>query len=191
MGDSNYAVKVFFTYSRDNKNLELQTSHMGRTSVQDLENYFLPNKFQNITVLSDRHRSYASYFKKYGVNHKTFRSTDHINKQDKSVHNQTVNAYTKGFKEFVNRKMHGVSTKYLDFYAKWYAFMVNIKKEVEKKIDNFNTKIKFNVTDRICQNILSDISGLEFYRQSEIGFQRFLYENGRTDYGICSTHYYN
>ena len=190
VGDTDYMVKVFFTYSRDNKKLDLKTSHMGRTKVKDLENYFLPNRFENISVLSDKHRSYASYFNKYNVLHKTFRSTQHVNPNDKTIHNQTINAYTKGFKDFVNKKMHGVSTKYLDFYAKWYTFMVNIKKEIEKKIDKFTTKVNFNITDKICQNILSDMNGLEFFRQTEIGFQNFLKENGRTDYGICSTHYY-
>jgi len=190
VGDSDYAVKVFFTYSREKRKLELNKSHMGRTSVKDLENYFLPNKFENITAITDGHRSYSSYFYRYNVPHKTFKSKNHINKSNKNIHNQTINAYAKGFKDFVNRHLRGVSTKYLDFYAKWYEFMINIKKEIENRIIKEETKIRFNITDKICENVLSDINGLEFFRQSEIGFQRFLKENGRTDYGFCSTHYY-
>jgi transposase-like protein len=190
VGDSDYAVKVFFTYSRDKKKMDLYTSHMGRTKVKDLENYFLPNKFKNIIVITDKHRSYASFFKRFKYNHKSFKSKYHIDPNDKSIHNQTVNAYAHGFKSFINREMHGVSTKYLDFYVKWFEFMINVKKQIESKIDNYSSKIKFDLTDKICENILADNNGLEFFRQSEISFDRFLNENGRTNWGVCSTHYY-
>lgn len=189
-GESDYKVKVFFTYSREKRKLELHTSHMGRTKVEHLENYFLPNKFKNITVLSDSHRSYSSFFKREQIKHKTFKSKYHVNPNNKTIHNQTINAYIKGFKNFVYDNLKGVSTKYLPFYAKWYEFIINTKKEVEKIINNTEKKVRFDLTDAICKNVLSDCVGLEMYRQSEISFQNFLEQNGRTDYGFCSTHYY-
>lgn len=68
--------------------------------------------------------------------------------------------------------------------------MINVKKQIENNIENYSSKIKFDVTDKICKNVLADNNGLDFLRQSEISFERFLKQNGRTNWGVCSTHYY-
>ena len=188
VGDSDYNTKVFFTYSRTNNYIELTLSHMGRTSAADLERYFLPSKFKSIAAITDRHRSYAKFFKKSRIPHKTFRGSDHVNPNDKTIHNQTINAYTRDFKNFVNKHMKGVSTKYIGFYAKWFEFIVNTSKVIAKvsKRKSFG----FNLADNICNNILADSVGLEFYRQSEYSFLNFLKINKRSNWGSCKNHYY-
>ena len=182
---------MFVTYGRNKGNLELTVSHMGRTSRNDLENYFTTNKFENFTAYTDRHKSYISFFKKHNINYKTFISKNHVCKSNKDVHNQTANAYTNQFKLFVNSSLHGVSTKFIGFYAKWYEFMVNIKKEIKKIIEDTKQTVRFDLTDKICNNILDDFNGLEFYRQSEYSFLQFLKVNKRTNFGNCKNHYYS
>lgn len=184
VGDSKYNVKMFFTYGRENSHLDLCMNHMGRSSVKKLESYFLPNRFQNITLISDEHISYKAFCKKHNITHFTFNSKDHVNPTDATIHNQTINAYTREFKQFVNHHLKGVSTKYLGFYAKWFEFISNVKKTIQKI-----SKVKFNLAETICNNILSDFNGLEFYRQSEFSFIQFLKANQRNDYGSCK-HYY-
>ena len=183
VGDSNYNVKVFFSYGRIEEQLDLCVSHMGRTSAAHMRSYFLPSKFKNITTITDSHNSYKSFFKAANIEHETFISKDHVNKTNNLVHNQTVNAYTNEFKIFVNSHMKGVSTKYLNLYAKWFEFFKN----VSRKIEDF----RFNLTDYICSNVVSDNVGLELYRQSEYSFKMFLKNNNRTDYGVCKNHYYS
>ena len=189
VGDSNYNVKLFFAYGRDSKQLELTQSHMGRTSVSDLENYFIGNKFKNITALTDRHGSYKAFFKEFGIEQKTFLSKDHVNPENKEIHNQTVNAYIRNFKDFTNKHLRGVSTKYLISYAKWFEF-VNLAKSIIKKQLKTDVKVKFNIADNICKNIVTDHIGLELYRQSEYRFEQFLRINGRSNFGDCKNHYY-
>ena len=188
IGDSKYNVKMFFTYGRENSHLDLCMNHMGRSSVEKLENYFLPNKFKNIRIISDEHITYSAFCMKHNIPQQTFNSKDHVNPNDKTIHNQTINAYSRDFKNFVNIRLKGVSTKYLGFYAKWFEFIINTKKAIQNKISE-NKSSKFNFADEICYNVLADNNGLEFFRQSEYSFKNFLKANGRTIYGSCRNYY--
>ena len=51
VGDSKYNVKLFVTYGRDSKGLELHKSHIGRTSLSDMESYFTENKFKGVRMM--------------------------------------------------------------------------------------------------------------------------------------------
>lgn len=184
-GDSNYNVKVFFTYGRDSRQLDTHQSHTGRTSVVDMENYFVRDKFKDVTVFSDAHYTYKSFFRDNNIRHETFIAKNHVSFSDKNVHNQTVNAFTRGFKFFVNEHLRGVSSKYLSFYVKWFQFIQASKVQVLKK-----EELKFNLVDEICDNVIQDKLGIELYRQAEVSFGRFLKNNGRTNHGNCKHHYY-
>jgi hypothetical protein len=189
VGDSDYNVKVFFTYGRTSKQLELHQSHMGRTSALDLQRYFMTYKFNDITVYTDSHRSYGKFFKQSPYEHKIFKGIHHVGLNDRNIHNQTVNAYIRDFKNFVNRTLKGVSTKYLNNYVKWYQFINVVKNIVRKKLNE--NVVKFDVVDEICSEVVSDKKGLELFRQTEYSFVKFLEQNYRTNYGDCNNHYYN
>lgn len=184
-GDSNYNVKVFFTYGRNSKQLDVHQSHMGRTSLVHMQNYFTPDKFKNIKVYSDAHITYKGFFKRNNIPHETFIGKKHISYSNKEVHNQTVNSFIRGFKYFVNEHLRGVSTKYLTFYIKWYQFLNQSKLKAFKK-----EELKFDITDDITSNIINEKFGLELYRQSELSYMRFLKNNGRTNFGDCKHHFY-
>ena len=188
IGDSKYFVKVFFTYGRTSKKLELYKSHMGRTTVSDLARYILPTKFKHVDFYTDSHTVYNRFFDHTNHVHKTFIGKKHINPLDKDVHNQAVNAHTREFKNFVNRTLKGVSTKYLNNYVKWYQFINEVKNLVRKKLNE--NVVKFNVVDKICSEVVSDKKGLELFRQTEYSFLKFLEYNNRTNYGDCKNHYY-
>jgi transposase-like protein len=187
--ESPYTVKMFFVAGRNSKNIELYPSHMGRTKMVDLENYFVLNKFRNITVYSDSHISYQAYFRRNNIPNELFLSTEHINPDNRDVHNQAVNSYISNFKSFVNHDLKGVSTKYIGFYAKWFQFLTNIKKTTQKLIES-SVSTSFNMVEEICKNVVRDYNGLEYYRQSEVSFQQFLRANNRSNWGTCATHYY-
>ena len=191
VGDSKYNVKVFFTYGRDSKQLELTQSHMGRTSANDLKNYFTANKFDGIRILSDSHPTYKSFFKNNGFDFDTFTGKYHIKSTDRTVHNQTVNAYVRNFKDFVNKHLHGVSTKYLTSYAKWFEFVCQAKAIVKQELQSADKIVRFNITENICENVVSDRIGLELFRQAEYSFIRFLTNNNRSNFGNCKNHYYS
>lgn len=184
-GDSDYNVKVLFTAGRNSGQLDIHKSHTGRTSIVDMKNYFLPDKFKDIEVYTDKHITYKSFFKSSGIPHETFLAKHHISQLNKEVHNQKVNAHTRNFKDFVNSHMRGVSTKYLDFYVKWFQFTHQCRLELLNR-----EKIKFDLADEICESVVEDKLGIELYRQSEISFQMFLKNNGRTDHGNCKNHFY-
>ncbi|NJK94626.1 MAG: IS1595 family transposase [Bacteroidetes bacterium] len=188
VGDSPYNVKVFFTYGRDGKHIELSMSHMGRTSMEHLKNYFIKSKFEDATVYSDSHPSYIGFFRRNGYQHRFFRSRHHINLHDRKVHVQTVNSYCKGFKEFINTHLHSVATKYIGLYAKWYEFIVNTKKKLETMSET--RPVKFNIVDDLCKVVVNDINGLEYFRQCEVSFLNLLKANGRTNWGSCRYDYY-
>ncbi len=186
-GDSKHNVKIFFTYSRNSENLELYRSHMGRTHTEDLQNYF-GNRLNNTSVFTDRHPTYKSFFKDLnGVKHETFLAKNHINLHKPEVHNQTVNAYTRGFKEFVNYYMRGVSSKYIHLYAKWYQFIINVSKMVKDL--NFKKRTE-HTANIICSKIVSNKTAVEVFREAEMKLLLFLKKNGRNNYGTCFNHYY-
>jgi hypothetical protein len=187
--DSNYNVKLFFSYGRKSKLLDIYQSHMGRTSVAHLENYFGFNKISNVIALSDKHISYKSFFIKNDIEHHSFISKKHIDYGNKFVHNQTLNAYVKNFKEFVNSYLKGVSTKYLPYYAKWFQFLCNIKTRLNR-IDIYD-ELSFDIFNNICNKIVNNTNSLEIYRQTEYSFKNFLHHNNRTNYGNCKNHYYS
>lgn len=167
VGDNPYNVKVFMTYSRTTQKLELFTSHMGRTKTQDVANY-LDSKSE-IVVYSDRHRSYQRYFRERQVLNRVFRSGDHVSLTDRRVHNQTLNAYSRGLHNFLNEDLKGVSTKYLQGYLNWFMLRGNSMKLV----------------DLVGANKVA----LAIFKQKEKEFNYFLQHNGRTNYGHCRDRY--
>lgn len=184
-GDSNYNVKLFFSIGRNSKNIDITQSHMGRTSTDDMVNYFTTSKFNNVVVLSDSHQTYQSFFKSKNIEQYVFVANDHVHPTNRNVHNQTVNAYAKNFKEMINGHFKGVSTKYISFYAKWFQFLCNAKSQMSKitsKVDK--------IEDIICDKVVSSTNGLEMYRQSEFALKSFLKANNRTLFGHTKNHYY-
>ena len=58
-GDSKYNVKVFFSFGRGSRKLDVYESHMGRTSKQHLMNYFYLEHVKEVIIISDAHPYYT------------------------------------------------------------------------------------------------------------------------------------
>lgn len=190
IGDHNYNAKVFVTYGRTSKNLELCMATMGKINKKDMYRYFTDDKFKDYTVMSDKHLTYRNFFEQNNIKHHAFKAEYHRDWVNKEVHTQTINRYISDFKEFVNKYLRGVSTKYMPDYLKWFMFIHDTKVAMKKQSE-LNKKMRFNIADNICGEVLKEKTGLELYRQLEYSYEMFLKQNGRTDYGKCKNHYYS
>lgn len=173
VGDNMYTVKVFMTYSRTTKRIELFQSHMGKTSAQDVENYLGVKK--DPVVYSDSHRSYHSYYLQRGLTHRMFKASDHVLLTDRTVHNQYLNYLGGVLKTFLNDKLRGVSTKYIQGYLNYIMLIEN---NIKKRDVEANQLVTDN---KVALNI---------FKQKEKEFQYFLRNNGRSNYGTCKDRYY-
>jgi hypothetical protein len=135
------------------------------------------------------HPTYKGFFKDNGIPFETFYSKNHTNWEKPEVHNQTVNSYIRNFKDFTNIHLRGVSTKYIDLYLKWFQFIHETRLVVERQLSS-GQKVKFNIADNICKEVVANTAGLDIYRMLEFSYQFYLQANGRTDYGGCKNHYY-
>lgn len=190
-GDTPYWAKVFFTYGRTTKNLDVHLSNMGRVRKRHLQPYFTPAMFNNVTMFTDKHPAYKGFFADNNIRHETFTGSHHYNYEKKQVHVQTVNKFIAEFRGFSNYHLRGVSTKYLNNYLKWYQFLYATKTFVNKQLAYNDKKIRFNILDKICEEVVTDSTGLGLYRQLEVSYETFLKQNKRTDYGECKNHYYS
>jgi transposase-like protein len=173
VGDNNYNVKVFMSYSRTTKKVELLQSHLGRTSSQDVENYLGVKK--DVVVYSDKHQSYEKFFNDRNVVHASFKSSDHVSLTDKNVHNQYLNYVGGVLDRFLNDNLRGVSTKYIQGYLNWIMFVENNIKKESGKVDDI---------------VLNNKSALNIFKQKEKEFLYFLKNNGRSNYGTFKDKYY-
>jgi transposase-like protein len=171
VGDNKYTGKIFVAYSRSTGNIDLQFSHIGRTKTDDVANYLEP--YNDLVVYSDSHRSYISYFKRNDIEYEKFKASHHVSKIDKLVHNQTINAYARSFRNLINDGLRGVSTKYIQGYCNWFSFLINAIKKGVKPVEA----------------IVKNKVALQIYKQKENEFCYLLNNSGRTNYGECRSRY--
>lgn len=88
----------------------------------------LDGKLANDSILiTDKHPSYKAYAKDNpSLKHKRLLAKDHVDKKDKSIHLQKVNNVHSQLRGFL-RPFNGVSSKYLQNYLNWYAYVDHIK----------------------------------------------------------------
>jgi transposase-like protein len=172
VGDNDFNIKVFISYSRTTKKLELYASHMGRTSSNDVENYLGTKK--DLAVYSDKHNAYVKFYKDRDITSNVFKSSDHVSKTKKEVHNQNVNYFSGLIEREINDGMRGVSTKYLQGYLNWIMFVQN------------NIKHNVPVKEKVGENRVA----LDIFKQKEREFKYFLRNNGRNNYGTYNDRYY-
>ena len=88
----------------------------------------------NTTLITDKHPSYKAFAKDNPtIKHKALLAKDHVDKNDKTIHLQKVNNVHAQLRTFL-RPFNGVSSKYLQNYLNWYAYV--------DKIHNSKTTIK-------------------------------------------------
>ena len=105
-----------------------------RLTKKDIEKVFEGKLADNTTLITDKHPSYKAFAKDNSIiKHKTLLAKDHVDKKDKSIHLQRVNNTHKQVRDFL-KPFNGVSSKYLQNYLNWYAYI--------DKLRNSKTMIK-------------------------------------------------
>jgi transposase-like protein len=129
-GDNDFQAKLLVTSDR-NSNTNLSLVRIGRLKKSDIERKISGKFADDATLVSDKHRSISSFAKAEGLNHVSFKSSEHT--AGGEYHVQGVNNLASKLKGTINHSLRGVSTKYLQSYANW----VNL---ISKGIDN----VEFN-----------------------------------------------
>jgi len=129
-GDNDFQAKLLVTSDR-NSNTNLSLVRIGRLKKSDIERKISGKFADDATLVSDKHRSISSFAKTEGLNHVSFKSSEHT--AGGEYHVQGVNNLASKLKGTINHSLRGVSTKYLQSYANW----VNL---ISKGIDN----VEFN-----------------------------------------------
>lgn len=77
---------------------------------------------EDTTLITDKHPSYGLFAKgNETIQHKTVLAKEHVNKNDKNVHLQSVNNLHSKLRTFL-QPFNGVSSKYLQNYLNWFAY---------------------------------------------------------------------
>jgi transposase-like protein len=82
---------------------------------------------ENSILITDKHPSYKAYAKDNpALKHKRLLAKEHVDKKDKTVHLQKVNNVHSQLRGFL-RQFNGVSSKYLQNYLNWYAYVDHVQ----------------------------------------------------------------
>jgi len=98
-----------------------------RITVKQLTKTLGKKLDKHATLITDKHPSYRPFVKsKPCIKHKTVKSNEHVNKEDKKINLQKVNNQHKQLRHFLDR-FNGVSSKYLQNYLNWFAYGKNME----------------------------------------------------------------
>lgn len=98
-----------------------------RLTTEEITKAFDGKLTEGTLLITDSHKSYKSFAKENpGLKHKTFIAKDHVSKEDKKIHVQTVNNKHKKLKQFLD-PFNGVSSKYLQNYLNWFAYAEKLR----------------------------------------------------------------
>lgn len=124
-GDNDFQAKLLITADR-RKTTNMSLVRIGRLQKADVERKVSGMFSKGCTLVSDKHRSISAFAKSEGIDHVTFKASQHT--AGGEYHVQNINNMASGLKTMINGILKGVSTKYLQNYANWYQLR-------SKKID--------------------------------------------------------
>ena len=119
-------VQVVTVVSRNGEKI-LKAVESKRLNKKEIARVLDGKLADNSTLITDKHPSYKAYAKDNpSIKHKRLLAKDHVDKNDKSLHLQKVNNVHSQLRGFL-RPFNGVSSKYLQNYLNWYAYVDQIK----------------------------------------------------------------
>ena len=133
--DKDITVVQVVTAVERNGNKYLKAVESKRLSKEEIEKVFEGKLFENAILITDKHPSYRAFAKDNpSIKHKALLAKEHVDKIDKSIHLQKVNNVHSQLRKFL-RPFNGVSSKYLQNYLNWYAYVdeINWNKETIKQ----------------------------------------------------------
>ncbi|MFQ3578885.1 MAG: IS1595 family transposase [Bacteroidales bacterium] len=128
-GDNNFQVKILA--ASDSKHVELKVAKIGRLSTVDIIQS-LGDKFRKDTqLITDSHQSYQAFARVSKLLHVKFDAKKHKAETGENV--QYINNLAERLKTWINRILRGVSTKYLQLYASYFAYQEKEKMEINRQ----------------------------------------------------------
>lgn len=151
-GDNNYQAKLLITSDRKSKT-DLSLVRIGRINKSDIQRKVSGSFSENSTLVSDKHRSIASFAKSEGLEHISFKASDHS--AGGEFHVQNVNSIASRLKGVINHSLRGVATKYLQSYANWF-------------------KLNLAYADRPNEIVLNNKYSWDIHKNKEGIYKRFI-----------------
>lgn len=119
-------VQVVTAVERNGKKY-LKAVESKRLSKEEITKALGGKLAKDAILITDKHPSYRAFANENpSIKHKALLAEDHIDKNDKTIHLQKVNNVHSQLRKFL-RPFNGVSSKYLQNYLNWYAYVDNIK----------------------------------------------------------------
>jgi len=110
-----------------NGNKYLKAVESKRLSKEEITKALGGKLSEDAILITDKHPSYRAFAKENPlIKHKALLAEDHVDKNEKTIHLQKVNNVHSQLRKFL-RPFNGVSSKYLQNYLNWYAYVDNIK----------------------------------------------------------------
>jgi transposase-like protein len=122
-GDNDFQAKLLVASDRKSTT-DLSVAKIGRLSKSDIQRKISGRFAQDCILVSDKHRSIASFAQAEGIKHISFKADQHT--AGGEYHIQNVNNLAARLKGTINHSLKGVSTKYLQSYANW-VYLISAK----------------------------------------------------------------
>lgn len=127
-GTNNATTVQIVTAVQRNGDVLLKAVQTKRLSQENINEALQGRLAENTTIITDKHPSYKAFAKANPtLKHKSLLAKDHVDKKDKSVHLQKVNNTHMQLRAFL-QPFNGVSSKYLQNYLNWFAYVDKINK---------------------------------------------------------------
>jgi len=136
-GDNDFQAKLLISSDRKS-NTDLSLVRIGRLSKSDIQRKISGRFSIDSILVSDKHRSIASFASSEGIKHISFKAKEHS--AGGEYHVQNVNNLASRLKGTINHSLRGVSTKYLQSYANW-VYLMSCKPS-SNEMDNMITQNK-------------------------------------------------
>lgn len=155
-GDNAFQAKLLVTTDRKNT-MDMSLVRIGRLKKSDIQRKISGRFSENSILVSDKHRSIASFANSEGIQHISFKASKHT--AGGEYHVQGINNIASKLKTIINHSLRGVSTKYLQSYANWVKLVS--AKATPAELDNM---------------VLNDLKAWEAHKNRE-GIYRWFIEN--------------
>jgi len=165
-GDNDFQVKMLVTADRKQAQ-DLSVVRIGRIKSSDINRKVGHRIGTECTLVSDKHRSIASFAKQNDIKHVSFKASEHI--ADAEHHVQKVNNIASRIKDQTNHICRGVSTKYLQSYANWFQFTETYKKRGE-------------IASEVDKSLLANHKSWDTFTNIEPLYKRFIKEHSKRTY---------
>ena len=149
--------------SSDSKQVEMKLAKIGKITKEDLVRIMGNKISKETTLISDTHSCFVNFAEDIGLKHHRLISKKNQTAEGKTL--QYVNDISERLKTWINRIMRGVSTKYLQLYANYFAFC-------EK-----------NSFDALISSFINQKQVWAIYAQIEKVYEIFMSKYSRLTYG--------